>query len=69
MDLLRLLVRAGLIGFTCYLISQGNLTAAAVIIGLYWIMLELIQAQLVKVMVITGASLKYLYNWSKRDLN
>lgn len=65
-QLLALLARATLVAATCYLISQGNLTAAAIIIGAYWIILELIQLQLINVIVMTGMSFSILYRRMSR---
>jgi hypothetical protein len=49
----RMIIVAG----TCYLISQGNLTAAAIIIGVYWVLLEALQLQVVYLSIGVGLSM------------
>jgi hypothetical protein len=64
--LIALLGRAVMVAGTCYLISQGNLTAAALIIGFYWILFELIQAKLLDLIFILGIALPALYRRTRR---
>jgi hypothetical protein len=67
--ILYFILRGVMVGITCYLVATGSLIAAAIIIGAYWILIEMIQLQIVFLMLAQGMVLREVILRRRHDLN